>query len=190
MFVKPPGPRHTTTELPDGVAICIPARRNIFILAFLTLWLCGWLMGEITAPIAFVKSAEKNPAAAGFLLIWISAWTLGGGFALLIWLWQVKGREIVTISPSALSIGRQIFGYGPVKHYDLSEIRDLRLAPFVYNPFDFRAGMAFWGFGGGLIAFDYGYKTFRFGAGIDEAEARIILQTITARNPRLVKASQ
>ena len=145
MFVKLPGPRHSATELPDGLAIRIPARRNLFILAFLSLWLCGWLFGEISAPIAFLKSADKNPGAAGFLLVWICGWTIGGGFAILVWLWQLKGCEIVTVSPSALSIGRQIFGYGPVKHYDLAEIRDFRIAPLVYNPFDFRSGMAFWG---------------------------------------------
>lgn len=31
-----------------------------------------------------------------------------------------------------------------------------------------------YGFGGGLIAFDYGFRTVRFAAGIDEAEAHAI----------------
>jgi hypothetical protein len=41
-----------------------------------------------------------------------------------------------------------------------------------------------WGMSGGLIAFDYGAQTFRFGAGVDEAEAKHILEKITARFPQ------
>ena len=35
-----------------------------------------------------------------------------------------------------------------------------------------------------LLAFDYGAQTFRFGAGVDDAEARRILEKITARFPQ------
>jgi hypothetical protein len=40
--------------------------------------------------------------------------------------------------------------------------------------------MSFWGIGGGLIAFDYGAKTFRFGASVDESEARDIVSELKA----------
>ena len=185
MFVKPPGPRHTATEEADGLAIRIPAKRNVFILAFLTIWLCGWAFGEVTAPIALFTAAHKQPGAAAFLLVWLCGWTLGGALAIYVWLWQLKGCEIITVSPAALGIKRELFGCGRVKQYDVSEIRELRVAPLTYNPFDYRSGLAFWGMGGGALAFDYGFKTYRFGAGVDEAEARIILQTITARLPRV-----
>jgi hypothetical protein len=189
MFVKPPGPRHTATEEADGLAIRVPSKRNIFILGFLTLWLCGWLAGEIMAPIGLFTTVHKDPGGAAFLLVWLCGWTVGGAFAFYVWLWQIKGCEVVTISPTALSIKRVIFGYGRAKQYDVSEIRRLRVAPLAFNPFDFRSGMAFWGIGGGALAFDYGFKTYRFGAGVDEAEARVILQAITARLPRLSDAT-
>lgn len=183
MFVKPPGPRHRIIEQADGIAISIPSKRNIFILAFLTLWLCGWAVGEVSAPIAFFGSAKKNPGAAAFLLFWLCGWTVGGAFALCVWLWQFKGREILAISSAGLSIRHEVVGYGRTKYYDLSEIRDLRVAPLTFNPIDFRSSLAFWSIGGGSIAFDYGFKTFRFAAGVDEAEARIILQRITDALP-------
>ncbi len=189
MFVKPSGPQHTATEQSDGLAIRIPSKRNIFIVGFLTFWLCGWLVGEIMAPIGFFAAARKDPGTAAFLLFWLCGWTVGGAFAIFIWLWQVKGCEVVLISPTALSIKREVFGYGPNKQYDVSEIRQLRVSPLTFNPFDFRSSMTFWSIGGGALAFDYGFKTYRFGAGVDEAEARIILQTITARLPRLSDAT-
>jgi hypothetical protein len=36
----------------------------------------------------------------------------------------------------------------------------------------------------GMLAFDYGCKTFRFGAGVEEAEARVILQRLKSRWPK------
>ncbi len=118
-------------------------------------------------------------------MIWLSMWTLGGGFATYALLWQLRGCEVITVSPTALEIKRDLFGFGQAKRYDVSEIRDLRFAPPAFTPFDFRSSMAFWGLGSGVLAFDYGYKTFRYGAGIDEAEARLILQKIVSRLPRL-----
>jgi hypothetical protein len=188
MFVKPPGPRHTASEHADGLSVCIPAKRNILILAFLTFWLCGWAFGEVAAATALFPTAQKEPAGAAFLLFWLGGWTLGGAFCIYIWLWQIKGREVVTISPTALTIRNEVLGCGRSRHYDVCEIRNLRVASLTYNPFDFRSGLAFWGIGGGLIAFDYGFKTYRFGGGIDEAEARIILQSIVSRVPSLSRA--
>ncbi|OYW74272.1 MAG: hypothetical protein B7Z37_18350 [Verrucomicrobia bacterium 12-59-8] len=185
MFEKLPGPRHTVSEQADGLVFRIPAKRNAFVVGFLTLWLCGWFVGEFTVPFALLHAVHKNPANAAFLLVWLCAWTVGGAFVIYIWLWQLKGSEVITVSPTALSIKREVLGFGRTKHYDVAEIHQLRVAPFTFNPFEFRSGMAMWGLAGGALAFDYGFKTFRFGAGLDEAEARIILQTITSRVPRL-----
>jgi len=189
MFVKPPGPRHTITELADGFIVRIPAQRNLLLISFISLWLCGWIVGEFLAPVAFFVAAQEEPGVWVFLLFWLCGWTTGGAFAIYIWLWQLKGCEVVTISSTALSIKRDILGYGRTQYYDVTEIRQLRVSPFTFNPFDLRHGMAFWGFDGGILAFDYGFKTYRFGAGVDEAEAFIILRTITARFPRLAEVN-
>lgn len=183
MFVKPPGPRHTATEDVDGLTISIPVKRNVFLFAFLSFWLCGWVIGEIMAPIGLFNEVKKDPAAAAFLIVWLCGWTLGGAFAICIWLWLLRGREIVTLSPEALAVRHDVFGLGRTMQFDAAEIRELRLATATFNPFDLRAGLAIWGIGGGMLAFDYGYKTYRFGAGVDEAEARVILQRVRQRLP-------
>jgi hypothetical protein len=189
MLVKPPGPRHAVTEEADGLAIRIPAKRNLFIIGFLSLWLCVWAVAEVLASIAFFTAAEMVPGASAFLLFWLCGWTVGGAFAIFVWLWQVKGCEVVTVSPTALSIRREVLGYGVTKNYDVAEVRGLRIAPLTFNPFDFRSGLAFWGIGGGMLAFDYGFKTYRFGGGVDEAEVRIIHQTIISRLPPVSSAT-
>jgi hypothetical protein len=170
--------------------IRIPARRNLLIVAFLSVWLCGWVAGEFTAPFQLFREIGRHSGAAAFMLFWLCGWTAGGGFVIYILLWQLRGFEVVTVSGAALSIRQSLPLFGRVKEYDLTQIRDLRVASYTYNPFDFKNRMAFWGIGGGNLAFDYGYKTFRFGAGVDEAEARIILQTILQRAPQLAEVSK
>ncbi len=189
MFVKPSGPRHTATEEREGVVIRIPSKRNIFFIGFLGVWLCGWLFGEVSAIAVLLGVGKREPGSGVFMFVWLTGWTVGGMFAMYAWLWQVKGCEVITLSPSAFGIKREVFGYGRSQFYDLNEIRELRVAPMTFNPADFRSGMAFWGIGGGSLAFDYGFKTYRFGTGVEEAEARVILQTILSRAPKLSKPS-
>ena len=71
-----------------------------------------------------------------------------------------------------------------MNEYGLVHVADLRVSAVLStDPFGWSAGMRFWGLGGGLVAFDYGAKTFRVGAGIDEAEAKRIVDALRARMP-------
>lgn len=189
MFEKPPGPRHKAIEKPERVVIRIPSKRNIFIFGFLSLWLCGWLIGEITVLFQFSSILKKDPSAAVFLIAWICGWTLGGAVAIYIWLWQLKGREIITVSPMALTIKRDVLGFGRARNFDVSEIRKLRTEQLVWSPFDFRSGLGFCGIGGGTIAFDYGFQTVRFGAGIAKPEAEMIVKMISNRLAKLAETA-
>jgi tetrahydromethanopterin S-methyltransferase subunit E len=76
---------------------------------------------------------------------------------------------------------RDIGGFGFDKEYDLVQMRDLRVAHLGVNPFDISSSLQLWGVGGGVIAFDYGARTYRFGAGLDEAEAKQIVTAIKQR---------
>jgi hypothetical protein len=52
--------------------------------------------------------------------------------------------------------------------------------------FSFGGNMAWYGFLPGSIAFDYGARTIRFAAGLDEAEARALVERINERFPEVV----
>jgi hypothetical protein len=159
--------------------ISIPVRRNIFLTAFLGLWLIGWAWGEITVPrLAFCAKTQEAPL---FVLAWLGMWTLVGGLAIYVFLWRLVGKEIVSVDGLLLKIKKDIFGYGRLKEYELASVRSLRVAPDSFNLWDFSAALRFWGVGGGTIAFDYGASTNRFGAGVDEAEAKDIVTRIKER---------
>jgi len=71
---------------------------------------------------------------------------------------------------------------GRDRNFDLAHVKDLRVAPQSYSPSSMSAGTQFWGLSGGPIAFDYGAKTFRFGASLDEPEAREVVAAMSARH--------
>jgi hypothetical protein len=160
--------------------VVIPAKRNWFLILFLGLWLCGWAVGEVMVPITFLAD-DGPPGSALFTLVWLAMWTIGGGIALYTFLWSLVGREKILLSSSRLAIKRDLFGFGRIREYENVHIRDLRVAASSYNPFDFRSGMQFWGMGGGLIAFDHGAATVRFGASLEESEARAVVQLLQSR---------
>lgn len=170
MFVTFPDPRHTVTEQGDGLVLRIPSKRNVLLVVVLSFLLCIWLVGEIPAPAFLLQSLFQPPTFATIIQLSVGAWTVGGGCALYIWLWQMKGFEIITVSPTTLVIKRAIFGWGRSRCYDVAGIRQFRVVPF------------------DTLTFDYGRKTIRFGSGVGETEARFILLTLTSRVPGLAAA--
>lgn len=60
------------TETIYGLTIEIPAKRNWFVLAFLSFWLCGWLAGELFALSVVLNAIRKGTWGAElFVLVWL-----------------------------------------------------------------------------------------------------------------------
>lgn len=123
----------------------------------------------------------KGPSLV--LLAWLVAWTIGGGFAALVWFWMVAGKERVTFGAGSVVRRYEIFGVGRRYECDRSHVKNLRAAFTPHNPWDFASGIRMWGIGGGVISFDYGARTIRFGGALDDAEGRMIVQRILERYP-------
>lgn len=171
---NPLASRVTVTDGPGGLGLLIPPKRNWFIILFMGFWLCMWAVGEIMVPIQFL-TGEITGITEIFLLAWLGAWTVGGAFAIYLWLWNLMGRQIITMHGHTLTTRRDLGGYGFEKEYDLTRVRDLRANAMG----DYSASLQFFGLGGGLVAFDYGAKTYRLGAGLDEADAKLVVGKIT-----------
>jgi hypothetical protein len=182
--VKVPIPqkRATVVEGTDGsFQVIIPPRRQIFAMIFLPIWLCGWLFGEVSV----IRQLIGSPASSGptlFMLVWLAGWTVGGGFALFLLLWMLAGRERAILRPDALVLQHEMLGVSRGREYDLGSVQNLRVSPDSYNPWDGRSAWRFWGLGGGVIAFGYGAKSFRFGGSLDEPEARDLIAQMRARH--------
>lgn len=164
----------------EGLRIVMPCRRSLFVIAFLVFWLCGWGVGEIM--VANQLWHGDAPAEGEvFMATWLGVWTMGGVIALYACLWQLMGKEILTARGPTFRIRRDIGGFGLDKEYNLSQMQDLRIASSGVNSLELSSSFQLWGVSGGVIAFDHGKRTYRFGAGLDEAEAKQIVTAIKQR---------
>ncbi len=172
--------RITIADTAGGLRIAMPGRRSWSVMFFLTLWICGWAVGEVMVFRQFIQG-DAPPVGELFMLTWLGVWTVGGAVAIYAWLWQVMGKEIVMVHGQTFAIRRDIGGFGFGKEYDVVQMRDLRVQQPGFSPIDVSASLQLWGVGGGVIAFDYGSRTYRFGAGLDEAEAKQVMTAIKKR---------
>jgi hypothetical protein len=155
---------------------------------FLPVWLAGWAFGEITV-LRQLLLGPHSGAPDLFMLVWVTGWTLGGGFALATVAWLFAGRERVRVEQGTLTLEQVVGPVGRRRSYDLRQVTGLRAVAQTSQ--ELMAGnMTPFGFGrtGGL-AFDYGTSTVRWGAGLDEAEARVVVERLGERGvSRVVRA--
>ena len=183
----------------DGASlrVILPPRRSAFVVVFLAFWLAMWFVGARTAQHQLITPGAN--ASRGFLMIWLTVWILGGVFAAYAFVWMLFGREIIELRPDELILRRALFGIGRSRAYALAQVKDLRIGPVVPEVFDgttfqrmfgerpqrrpdFSRAAAAWGLAGGPIVFDYGTRTIRCGACLDEAEGKMVVERLRRRN--------
>ncbi len=82
MDVLPQGPRYSLERMADGIQVLIPARKNWFVIIFLSFWLCVWAAGESTAIAQWLGHPfSGKPMPAAFL----------GGVAAVLDIWRCCG---------------------------------------------------------------------------------------------------
>ena len=170
-----------------SLEIVIPVKRIWVVIIFFCFWLTGWLAGEVLA-IWEVLSTAGGDSVNSFILIWLAGWTVGGFVVFKILLWNLMGKEILTFEQGQLTINRVGSLFFKPKVYDLNEVKNIRILQNLNNYPQWGRRNSFGPFDiGGTIAFDYGLKTIKFGAKLEEPEAKHILQLL--RNKKFIKDS-
>jgi hypothetical protein len=177
--VVPAKRRSTSSAVPGGIRVVIPARRRWFLSAFMSLWLVFIASAAVPATRDILRSYQRYPTV--FVTLWVAAWVLVVASVVAALAWYLAGKEVVLAAGSTLAVRREALGVGRTREYDLAHVRNLRVAPVPRGPFEVGSGL--WGMGGGLVAFDYGAKTHRFGEGLEEAEAGDVTEEIRRRLP-------
>jgi hypothetical protein len=182
MEVELQGARFTSEVTPEGYRWVIPARGNWLVLLLLCAWLVGWTIGELTVSGQLARGAGKTPDA--FLAVWLLGWTCAGLFVAVSILWQLAGREIISVGPTTLCYRAEALALGRTRSFRAAEVKDLRATP---APSAFGYRRSWWppivGSGYGVVAFDYGARTFRIAPSLDEAEAKLLVKELSARLP-------
>jgi hypothetical protein len=178
-------PRYQVEVDGNGVRVTVPAPRNWFVILFLGAWFFGWIFGEAFAGAELLHPQAKTPLA--FLGFWLLAWTAGGAVALSTLLWQLAGREVLTVR-SGLFVHRvEAFGMGRTRSFDATQVRRLRAAEWGNSIF---TNQRSWfppvaGAGYGPLVFDYGARTYRFAPSLDTAEAEMLAKELRQHLPRV-----
>ena len=152
--------------------ITIPSPVNIFGVLFLSFWLTAWAIFEAFVPWQILTG---KIALSGSIIGWFSLWTVFGVAAIYVWLWMVRGKEFIRVTPDRIAIRRSVWSHGAEKQYEAAHISGWRLLI---------ERRSWWseddspGPGDGPLVFDYGDRTVRFGIGLRDEEAAEILATI------------
>ncbi|WP_299937756.1 hypothetical protein [uncultured Pelagimonas sp.] len=159
------------------VHIVIPARRKIFTTGFLAIWLCGWLIGEISALAGLIIGVTEPTS-----VFWLIGWTIGGFCVGVTLLWLLVGKEEIHLTADKVSLTRSIRLWTRTTICKSSNISKMRCEePLVADTlnagfFSLRST--------GQIKFSYESKTFGFGLDLNEVEARRLLALILERYPQ------
>jgi hypothetical protein len=168
-------------ELTDGLEAVLPSRGNAFGIFSLAVFVLCWGLSEGVMMVALVYGVWDWHVRVAAILF-LAFWTVGGIFGMHSLLWLIAGKEIIILRGGTLSIRRDILGSGRTREYDFSGVTGLRKYRTALDGYGWRNGERLWGVETpGLIAFDYGRRTIRCGASIDETEASEILRYLRRR---------
>jgi hypothetical protein len=176
MIEQPYSGRAVITDNLSEINMIIPARKNWIMIIFLSFWLCGWLFGAVMVTATMFRT---HNVANLFIGVWLLFWLSAGFVIMNIVAWQIFGKEIVTIGNGIISIRRTGTLFRKNKSYDLAHVTNVyaKEQPLYNRGYNNTKSL----FNRGTINFEYGLKTVRFGDGLDEAEARHIIEMLKAK---------
>lgn len=168
------GTRIETT--PEQVRVVMPVPRIGCAMAFLSLWMMGWAVGEFSAIKGLFSTGMSF--ATLVLITWLVGWTAGGIVFGSILLLMLDGREVVTVGEGIVRRRVEAFRVGLSWRYPLDQVSNWR-------PTGGTGEDAVKSF----ISFDHvgpkGSKTIRFGTGLTEPRAEEITEAVWERFPHL-----
>lgn len=156
----------------SGLRITIPATVELFSVILLAGWLTFWAVGEV----AVIRHLLGGGGMEFGLILWLAGWTLGGALTIYPLLWQLTGKEIIELSSTRLRRRKQILFFGTDKEFAVAAISNMRFAPPQPKYIRGKAVISSPLTRHGVIAFDVGRETHHLGLGLDEAEARNVLE--------------
>jgi hypothetical protein len=177
-------------EAPDGPRVVIPSPFLWPLTIFLSFWLWGWTMGEVSAAKSLWQLAQTATdwmalLPGAFLLFWLAGWSAAGVFVWGTFLFSIQGREVVTLQGGLLRVRLEtLLGLGWSWRFNLAELEAPRLLSLQVTgnkkPEDARAaGAALPDYAG--IKLKAGSKSWRLGLGLTQAAARDLMHTLSAR---------
>ncbi len=112
---------------------------------FLSIWLCGWLFGELAVGRMVLRGGGHIdlfhfPAVlSAFPEVWLVLWTIAGYYAISRWLFAFWGHRELDVGATSISLRTSMFGQGLTQQFDLQRVENVRM---VVDPGHPREAMA------------------------------------------------
>ncbi|ASP32868.1 hypothetical protein [Labrenzia sp. VG12] len=175
-FESPISTRLRTSQTHAGNIISVRAKKEPFVMLFMSVWLCGWTFGGVTAGSVLLTGGGDLDGRL-FLSFWMMGWAVGWVLVTSSLLWMLAGQESLTVSRTHVTKTVSIPLINWSWHYNPALMTKTRrnVVPstrYGRNQLNNPLGKQ------GRVAFDYGQKTVTFGAGLDDAEADFVLDSL------------
>jgi hypothetical protein len=182
-YVETQNPRFAVETVDGREQIVVGAQRNLFLMLFLPVWLCGWTFGGVAALYTLSQGFQL------FLLVWLCGWALGEAFVIATLGWMLTGKEVLRVAGSDLEIGYRMLGFTRRKLYRGSAIRDLASCdPPPLLRYNQPSLPLLTGTKTGSVRFTYGARTIYAAQGLDQPEGRLIVERLRKRLPSTATA--
>jgi hypothetical protein len=189
MPITPPEPRYTVEDTGDGLRVIIPSKMSGTAVYMESLM----LLGLIVMPFFVLRSGPFPLSFSGiglFNVIYALVWLYLLACTVLMLLWTFMGVEVLKINHHDLTVRQQLLGLSHTRKYANDLVYHLRVAPIAYRRGTRQSVWEMLGLVSGPVAFEYSSKTVRFGAGLKEVEARMLVDMINQRFPQYGRSWQ
>ena len=171
MDVAPPPTGSRIQELGDRLIVSFRPRRQWGGLVFLTIWLVGWTIGGIAA---ITQLAVGSWGVRLFMLLWLCGWVFGEGAVVLAIGWELRGRELLIVTPEDFEVRKEVGRLARTKLYDTALVRKVEAARTPHDE-DEKPRKDF------CLKVLYDDTTLRVGEGMSEREAEYVASVVLQR---------
>lgn len=118
----------------DGLSVSLAPRGMRSDGLPLSIWLCGWLVGEILVGRIVLRDGGHidfhSPAILlAFPAVWLAIWTIVGYYVVSRWLFAFWGHRELTTDTRSISLRMTMFGQGRTQVFDLQRVQNVRAMP-------------------------------------------------------------
>jgi len=190
MPVKPLAPRYTIEDLGDKLVVSMRSLKIWSAIFVFGIWSFCWAGIEIFLIFALVNGKATVKGDRFSFAIFTLLWTGLGAFFIYNLLQQLLGKEEIQVTDQAITISQVVLGYRRSKEYLAEYIKDLGLMHVGMQDLVSREAPFPWRSHLGSISFDYGARTYRFAASLDDAEAKQLIAAMQQKYPQYKKQVQ
>ena len=104
-------------------------------------------------------------------MVYLGFWAYFEYKVVNVWLWRKFGKERIRIIGDELEIKNDVLGYGKVRRYFISNIKDFGLIQYKDSSFSTVYGRSFWVIGGESLGFDHLGENVAFGRQLETRDA-------------------